>query len=41
MSDVTDTMLNLTVFVFIGVAIWLALKPATGLEQRSGKAEDD
>ncbi|MEM6499779.1 MAG: hypothetical protein AAF709_24090 [Pseudomonadota bacterium] len=41
MSDVTDTMLNLTVFVFIGIAIWLALKPASGLEERQERAEGD
>ena len=34
MSDFTDTMLNVTVFAFIGLAIWLVLKPAPGLEDR-------
>ena len=40
MSDYTDTVLNLWVFAFIGVAIWLALKPAPGLETRKRKTED-
>ena len=40
MSDFTDTMLNVTVFLFIGLAIWLALKPATGLENRKRDSED-
>ena len=35
MSDYTDTMLNLWVFLFIAVAIWLAIKPATGLDTRN------
>ncbi len=34
MSNYTDTMLNLGVFIFIGVMIWLALKPAAGLGAR-------
>lgn len=39
MSNYTDTMLNLGVFIFIGVMIWLALKPATGLEARKRTEE--
>jgi len=40
MSNFTDTMLNVTVFAFIGVAIWLALRPARGLEQREKAGRD-
>ena len=31
MSDLTDTILNLSVFAFLGVVVWLLIKPAKGL----------
>ena len=34
MSDLTDTILNLSVFAFLGVVVWLLIKPAKGLEAR-------
>ena len=34
MSDLTDTILNLSVFAFLGVVVWLFIKPAKGLEMR-------
>ena len=34
MGDVTDTILNLWVFVFLAVIVWLAVKPAAGLEDK-------
>ena len=34
MSDPTDTLLNLSVFAFFGVVVWLIVKPAKGLEAR-------
>jgi hypothetical protein len=34
MSDLTDTILNLSVFTFLGVVAWLLIKPAKGLEAR-------
>ena len=34
MSDLTDTLLNLSVFAFFGVVVWLIAKPAKGLEAR-------
>ena len=34
MSDLTDTLLNLSVFAFFGVVVWLIVKPAKGLEAR-------
>jgi len=34
MSDLTDTILNLSIFAFLGVVVWLLVKPAKGLEDR-------
>ena len=34
MSDLTDTILNLSVFAFLGVVVWLLIKLAKGLEAR-------
>ena len=41
MSDYPDTVLNLWVFAFIALAIWLALKPASGLEERKKRPTRD
>ena len=35
MSDYSDTLLNLWVFAFLGLVIWLAIKPAAGLDERA------
>ncbi len=39
MSDLTDTILNLWVFAFLGVVVWLLLKPARGLEMRERRKD--
>ncbi|MGI9425288.1 MAG: hypothetical protein ACR2PA_18990 [Hyphomicrobiaceae bacterium] len=40
MSDPTDTILNLWVFAFLGLVIWLLIKPARGLEARQRHKKD-
>ncbi|MGI9523111.1 MAG: hypothetical protein ACR2PG_15850 [Hyphomicrobiaceae bacterium] len=40
MSDVTDTMLNLWVFAFVALVIWLILKPAAGLKKTNTSSDN-
>ncbi len=39
MNDPTDTVLNLWVFAFLGLVLWLLIKPAKGLEARRENEE--
>jgi hypothetical protein len=41
MNEVIDTILNLSVFVFIGVLIWLYQKPAAGEDALSKESNDE
>ncbi len=43
MSDISDTIMNIEIFAFIGILIWLYLKPVS-IERPSAdseKAEED
>jgi hypothetical protein len=39
-ANILDTLLNVGVFVFIGVLFWLYQKPVAGEEKESSKEPD-